>query len=111
MKPIAILAFASVVSVVGLFGAPAMAEDITALMGGQTITEDELTGLRAKGADSITDQAAVVSNDNGSIIGNTGLNGVTSSFQNAQGLIIVGQNSGNNVSFQQAITMTVRVGN
>ncbi len=110
MKPITVLAFASVVFSVGAFGTPAMAADITALMGGQTVAEDELTGFRAKGAESVTEQEATVIN-NGSISGNTGLNGVMGSFQNAQGLVIVGQNSGNNVSFQQAITMTVKVGN
>jgi hypothetical protein len=110
MKPIAVLAFASVVFSVGFFGAPAMADEVSALLGGQTIAEDDLVGQRAKGVESVTEQEASVIN-NGTISGNTGLNGVADSFHNAQGLIIVGQNSGNNVSFQQAITMTIKLGN
>ncbi|MFO0995845.1 MAG: hypothetical protein U1F33_04110 [Alphaproteobacteria bacterium] len=110
MKSIAVLAFVGAVCSVGFLGAPAMADDVSALLGGQTVGEGDLLGQRAKGSETVTEQEASVIN-NGTISGYTGANGIAGSFGNSQGLMIVGQNSGNNVSFQQAITMTIKLGN
>jgi len=110
MKRIAVLAFAGVMSSVGLFGAPAIAADLTTVMGSSAVVED-LDSLRAKGVDSVTEQIGSATMTDSAIIGNTGTNSIASSFGSSQGVYVVGQNSGNNVSFQQAVTMTIRVGN
>lgn len=110
MKRIAVLAFASVMSSVGLFGAPAFSADLTTVMGSSAVVED-LDNFRAKGAESVTEQVGSASMIESSINGNTGTNSIASSFGSSQGVYVVGQNSGNNVSFQQAVTMTIKVGN
>lgn len=110
MKRIAVLAFAGFVLSVGSFGTPAIAADLTTIMGSSTVVED-LDSFRAKGAESVTEQIGTATMTDSAIIGNTGTNSIASSFGSSQGVYIVGQNSGNNVSFQQAVTMTIKVGN
>lgn len=110
MKRIAVFVFAAVVLSVGSFGTSVMAADVTLLMGSSAVVED-LDSLRAKGGETITEQVGSATMTESSIVGNTGGNSIASSFGSSQGVYVVGQNSGNNVSFQQAVTMTIKVGN
>ena len=83
---------------------PASADEV-ALDLGSAVTTEDLGGTRAKGAADITQDATV--ENNGSISGTTGDNSILNSFTGAQGLFNVSQNSGNNVSIQQAIGINV----
>ena len=87
---------------------PAVAGESVSVFG--EFSAEELDGTRAKGTPDVEiNQNGTVSNDNGQIHGDTG----TNSFGgiSGTGLMNVSQNTGNNVSIQQAIGVNVTLGN